>query len=317
MADGILNTAQIMDILTEMKVAVSQYNEEDRQWDNLLCERTHKEKVRVPQRSMSYRPIGEGGTPARQRIDYQEISLPTPMRYGLGSAVTQQAVEDGIDRQTIELNHREALAADQRWVTKVVMRAMLLDGGWWDGSATPPPWKENTFLSTHDHYLAYNVSGIPALAHFTRMRRHILEHGFGMNGVVCAINGDLAEAITNIAEWATAPSPMATSTMDSLQRLGLTPSFMAGGVIVVESDWVPDNYAVAWAVGEKPLHWRMPLGLPLNAGVLTWEESPNVRTMESFDYVRRGSCAVTLRGAGCACYFGGAAWVDPTISLTA
>ena len=320
MADGIMNRAQIMDTVTELRYAVDEYNQNERQWDAMLCLRTHKETERVYQRAMGYQPVGEGGTPSRQRPFYQDIDLPVPMRYGLGTDVTQMALEDGLDRESMLHNHSQAIDADRRWVTKVCTRAMLLDGGWWDGTAAPPTWEENTFTSAEDHYLGYNVSGIPTLAHFTAIKRHIQEHGFGLErdgGVICMINGDTADRITNLAEWATAPGPMPTPVMSQLQEMGLRPGFRAGGCLVAVSDMIPDYYGVAWAVNQKPLHWRMPRGLSLDAGVLTWNEGPNVRTYDSFDYIRRGSAKVTLRGAGVAVYFNSATWTDPTITLTA
>ncbi len=318
MADGILNRAQIADTLTEITAGIDFYNEQDRQWDAMLCNRTYLPTVRVMQRSMSYRPVGESGTPENQRIFYQDIALPEPMRYGLKDAITQMAMEDGLDRDTIMAQHAEAMKADGRWVTQVCLRAMLLDGGWWDASATPPTYQNNTFQSTHDHYLGYNVGGTPALAHFTAIERHIQEHGFGLaedGGVVAFMNGNMAQRITNSAEWATAPGPMATSVMDRLQQLGVTPGFRAAGVLCVKSDWVPDYYITAFALNQKPLHWRMPRGLALNAGVMTWQDAGNVRTWENIDYIRRGSAAVTKRGAGVAVYFNNATWTNPTLPL--
>jgi hypothetical protein len=315
---GILNADDVLALLTELKAATDFYNEQDQNWKARLCNITTNEFVKFPQRTASMLPVGEGGTPLRQRIDFQTVQIPDPGRWGIGSAVTQVAIEEGIDEETIRQNHTDALNADYRLITRLCLRAMLMDGGWWDGTATPPNWASNTFDATHTHYIAANAAGLPTLAHWTTIKRHIQEHGFGLEedgGVVAVINGDMASRIEATAEYVQTDQPMRTRAMEALQWYGLVPEFRAAGVWVTQSDWVPDNYIAAWALNEKPLHWRIPKGMEGADRLLSWESPENVRVKGSFDYIRRGSTAVTLRGAGVAAYLGGASWVDADISL--
>lgn len=315
MAIGIMDTSYILGLLTELRASTDFYNEQDENWPALLCNMTKKETVRWPQRTTSFRPVGEGGTPLRQRIDYQEVEIPEPIRYGIGSAITQKALEDGLDEEQVRQNHTDILNADYRLMTRLCTRAMLSDGGWWDGTATPPRWAENLFTAGHSHYMADGTVDTPTLEHWSAIKRHIQEHGFGRGaGVIACINGDMAMRIVNTAEYVQDPQPMPTRTMETLQWLGLTPSFRAAGVYITETDWVPDPYIMAWAIGEKPLHWRIPDGMDSNI-LLTWEQPEDVRIKGNFDYIRRGNTAVTLRGAGVAMVLDSAAWVDPDIQL--
>jgi len=317
-----MNTADIMALLTEFRAATDFYNQEDRNWKSLLCNVTTAEYVRRPQRSVGMREVGEGGIPVRQRMDYQTIHLPEPGRWGVGSAVTQKAIEDGIDEEQLRANHAECLAADYRLITKLCIRAMLTDGGWWDGTAQPPAWAMNTFTATHTHYLVDATTTTPTLSNWTALQRHIQEHGFGLEnagGVIAVINGAMAKRIVDTAEYVQDVAPMNTKAMETLQWLGLTADFRAGGVYVTTSDWVPDKYIMAWAAGEKPLHWRLPLGMEGRDELLMWESPENVQIKGAFDYIRRGSAKVTLRGAGAAYYLPGAgdgSWVDPDIDVT-
>jgi len=312
---GYLNSDQVMGVLTELIQGTDLYNAETKNWKSQLCNDTILETERVLQRSKVMKAMGDDTSrPDFQRMNYQEIALAAPVRYGIASGVTQVAIDQGITEQMVRADHAEALQADKRLMIQICVDAMLQDGGWWDATATPPQWLGNAFLSTHDHYLAYSQSGIPTLANFSEIKRTIQEHGFGagQGNIIAVINGNMAEKIENLAEWATAPGPMPTSTLDALQVFGVTPAFRAAGVVVAVNDAIPDNYVSAWALDERPLHWRNPRGLP-NGGLQAYPEGPSVTMASAASYTRWGSATVTLRGAGCAMYLNNATWANPTV----
>ncbi len=307
-------------LLTEIIDSIERHNEVSRNWKTEFCKTTHKETVRIRQRSMVFERGGSDTTVADlQHLDYRELDLTAPDWYLLRPGVTKKAFDRGISSDEIREHHREALDADYRLVAQIVLRAMLLDGGWWDAamSMAPPLFKMNSFATSHDHYLAYNVAGVSTLAHYTRLQRHIQEHGYGMtasgqNSVVAIINGTMAESIVNTAEWIDntndrIPGPV----MNALQALGLTPSFTAGGIPVIADDWIPANYILAFDSLQKPCRWRLTdnsIADDLQV-IVSDDDAQYVGVRE---YIRWQSCRVVLRGAGACAYLGSASWTDPT-----
>jgi len=300
---------------TEMIRGVERYNEMDRNFRSIFCTQTTGSTVRVYQRTKRFRRMGDTTVPDTSRLDYQEIDLQAPTRYGIKSGVSQAALDQGITAADVMEEHTEALQADQRLITQSVLYPMLNDGGWWDATATPPPFKTNVFLSTHDHYLGYNVGGVPTLAIFNRMRHHINEHGW-TGSIVAWMHNAQVENIENIAEWATAPAVMATPAIMKLQAAGFTPSFVAGGTPIVAEDWIPENYLLLTSLESKSLRWRNHEGRAKDGRLQVWRNADNVQYYLDEDYVRYAFCAtVALRSVGVAAKLDAGAWADPAATV--
>jgi len=317
---GYLTSDEVIALQTILNQGVDRYNQEDRNWKALFCNDTTDMYVRVMQRSQSMEEVGEDTSlPAVQTTAYQTITLPAPKRYALRNGVTRAAIDQGVTEEQVRTDYEEAYLADGRLLIKYCTRAMLLDGGWWDATATPPTWAENSFTSSHDHYVAVNQGGVPNLANFVTAKRHIQEHGFGLgNSIACFMHGDTVGTIEKIPEFSTAPGPMPTTYLDALQRNGLVPGGNISNVAVFPTDWVPKNYAIFVDMARKPLHWRNPRGAAANGALQVYR--PDTSDMDwagKQSIVRWASAKVTLRGAGLAMYFSGSSWTDPTISLTA
>ena len=229
-----------------------------------------------------------------------------------------RAIDQGVTEEQVRTDYEEAYLADGRLLIKYCTRAMLLDGGWWDATATPPTWAENSFASSHDHYVAVNQSGIPTLANFVTAKRHIQEHGFGLgNSIACFMHGDTVGTIESLPELSTAPGPMPTAIMDSLQRNGLTPFATLSGISIISTDWVPENYAIFVDMARKPLHWRNSRArLRMARSRCTVLIRPTW-TGRQAEHRVLGKRVGHARSAGLAMYFSGSSWTDPTISLTA
>jgi len=319
MAAGAVTTDQVpVDLLrTEMIRGFERYNEQDRNFRSIFCTQTTGSTVRVYQRTKAFRRMADTTIPDLARLDYQTISLKAPIRYGLKAGVTQAALDEGITAADVREEHTEALQADQRLITQSVLYPMLNDGGWWDGTAAPPPYKSNAFVAGHTHYLGYNVGGVPTLTIINRMRHHMAEHGWTGN-VVGWMHNNNVENIENIAEWATAPGPMRTRQMEQLQELGFGPSFIAGGVPIVAEDWVPENYLLLTSLGHggKLCRWRNHEGEARDGRLQMWTNDENVAYSLDQDYVRYGFCnTVALRSGGVAAKLDAGAWADPAATV--
>ena len=189
-------------------------------------------------------------------------------------------------------------------------------------SEAPPAYKSNSFTTSHTHYLAADVGGVPSLSHFAELKKHILEHGYGdpLNGgsLVAFINSANAQKIENLAEWQTTSNYVATKVIEQLQADGLWPSGIGGqvmtavGVPIIVEDWVPENYILMVDYKVRPLRWRIPEG----AGT----ENLIVDTDDDFQYLikryrRWGAVKVVHRGAGAVYYLGGASYEDPSFEV--
>lgn len=316
----------VRQIVNEVIDSIERHNETAVNFKTQFCNTTRKENVTVRQRSMTFRPMGSDTTvPEMQHLDDRVLTLAKPTRWGAREAITKAAQEYGIASDDLIESSREAMDADYRFVAQVVLKSMLNDGGWWDAamSKAPPSFKMNSFATSHEHYLADDVSGVPELAHFSRLKRHIQEHGYGytnpgasagarQTAVAVWINGDLAEEIENTAEWIDSTNDrISGQVMDSLQRLGVTPNFTAAGCAVVTDDWIPDNYMLAFDPTVKPCHWRH-TDNPEADDLIVIPTTDNVQYVGVEDYIRWQSCRVTLRGAGACYYLNSSSWTDPT-----
>ncbi len=318
MASGLLSAAQVMNAQTILDRSLELRNQSDRDWKAVFCRPTDMEYVRVKQNGMVMKEMGsETSTPPAQKGAYQTITLPAPKRYGLAAGVSREAIDQGITQTDLEDLYVDMAAADNELVTNVVLRAMLLSasGGWWDGTATPPDYASNTFLSTHSHYVARSASGIPARTDFVTAVRHIKEHGVDVSNCAFLIAGETASEIEDLPEW---EDNYSTPQWSALNEMGLTPQFRAAGRPVIPSEWVPSGYALLVDMSSKPCLWRHPIGVSPTEGLRIYNPLGNVtdiRYAALRQCDRWASCKVVKRSAGVAMYFGGSSYTDPTITV--
>ena len=306
-------------LYTELMDSIERHNENSRSYKDLFCGApTKKSTVQVRERGVDFQLSASDTTkPDMQHVPRRTRSLREPQRWVLNESITRRAWEEGMSSDEVREHGREALDADFRTVTDSILQEALTDGGWYDGTLIPPPFKQNTFLVTHDHYLARAAGGVPALSDFTLAKTHILEHGYtDVSRMVAFINNQQAEEIENITEWGTYVGP-ATSLMDTLQAMGMTPSFRAGGVAVVADDWIPENYMLMVSFQVKPMMWRIPEGSGGVENLMSFTstsqgETPSLQYQWIEEYARWTSSTIIHPGAGVAYYLDGAAWVDST-----
>jgi len=281
---------------------------------DLFCVRTEKKTVRVAQSAARFRTGGDDhGEPGWDRYLYRDISLSEPVKYHLAVGHTKEAWERGLSSQEVRDLAQDAMKADERLIQELVIAAMLKDGGFWDASMSvaPPAYKMNSFTTSHDHYLAYNVSGSLTLAHIAAAKQDILEHGYAQNGGLMGwMNSAQAEKLEGKAELNTTSNYVTTPTIARLQEAGIFPEkpITIAGVPLVVNDWVPENYILIVDTNVKPCYWRDVEGPGKDLITETEDDFTKVVTM----YRRYGSVKVTQRGAGACIYLGGASWTDPT-----
>jgi hypothetical protein len=235
-------------------------------------------------------------------------------RYSVGGAWTDETLEDAAPSDIAEWM-AQVMRADEILQTKMFMATTLGgdDGGnsrgFWNASTTdwtgstnkdpddkPQPWKNNTFLTTHDHY-DYSGSTSIALADFTALRNEIMEHGYGVGGqMVCFVSHAGAKLIADLAGWTTAMT--ANTVVDSIAKLGMTNDTNLLGFKFVIDDWMAYstyNYLMAFATDAPCVAMRTPKsggGLKTYSG--PFEEFP----LKEMYFKRRFGEVVSLRGAG-------------------
>lgn len=282
---------------------------------SLLTEDTWQETLQVDQNPKTFERAGQDTAEIpMQRLTHQNITMPTPHKRVLGSGVTQDALHFGLTAAQVMEEWESCRDAHTRFLNQWVMRAALLDGGWWDATATPPRYANNVMASSHDHYLAYNASGVLSLTACNRTYRTLQEHGYGIDPVLF-VNGNNLELTSNLADWSTEIQAM-TPAMESLQQAGFKALRRAGGLTIVQNDYCPVNYCWATDLGasKKPIAWRERTLPTVATGLQMYEDGPNAQWYQRREFVSWAGAAVQVRGAGVAIYLGAAQWTDPTVA---
>ena len=281
-----------------------------------ICESVWQDYIDVAQTAKTMKRAGSDSPPAPvEHVDSQTITLPDITKYHVGGGVTQDSIKRGITSKQVMDEHTTAVGADERLVNQILHKIMLTDGQWWDATVAPPRWANNAMASSHDHYLAYNVAGVVALAHVARAKRHITEHG-PIGTLVALFNGDQIEKMEVQAEWVSAAENK-TPLLNDLQNAGFTPAFYTDGVWWVQDDYVPASYGVVLNItGQyKPVAWRYAVRPDdPNDRLIRYTGPETEQFFMQESYVRWGAAAVQMRGYGVAIYLGGGSWTDPTVS---
>ena len=317
MASGLYTTDNVptSQLYTELIRDIGLYNQADPLFLDQFCVRTTKKTVRVGQQAARFAKAGSDmAHPDWDRFAYREVSLSEPVKYQLAEGYTREALERGMDSSEIRQLNADAVSADQRLLQEIVLKACMNDGGFWDASMSlaPPSYKSNTFATSHDHYLAANVAGVPTLAHITEMQQTIIEHGYGLGGgLLCLINSDQAKAITDKAEWNTTSNYVSTPTIARLQEAGIIngPTFNAAGIPISVNDWIPPYYMLMVDVNARFCHWRDTEGVGGRNLIIEVDEDFVKNITE---YRRYTSCKVTQKSAGCVYYLNSGTWTDYT-----
>lgn len=309
----------LQQLYTEMMDSVEMHNETMRDFMGLFCgSPTQKRMEQIRTRSMQFQRAGSDTTrPNMQHVDRWEIDLKTPERMVLNASITAEAWEKGMSSDEVQTHHNEAMAADKRLIVNAVLEEALTGGCWYNGTVTPPRYKNNTFLSSHDHYLAFDLDGTPNMAALVEAKHEVAHHGYD-KGIVLFLNSEQIANIEKLTEFDGSDAALVSPMMQKLQEFGYTVNFQASGIPIIEEDWVPAGYGLAVALSEKPLRWRITdNAVTANVIVATHPMQGDIAYHWIEEYARWISCTGVMPGAGVALYFGGSTWVDAPISIAA
>lgn len=306
-------------LYTEVLDSVEMHNEFMRDFMELFCGApTQKRVEHIRTRSMQFQRAGRDTTrPNMQHVDRYQIDLKTPERLLLNASITAESWEKGMSSDEVQTHHAEAMAADKRLVTNAILEEALTGGCWYNGTMTPPKYKNNKFDSDHSHYLAANLNGVPDVATLVEAKHHLIEHGYD-KGFVTFLNSEQISSIEKLTEFDGSKTALFSPLMQRLQEFGYNISFQVAGVPIVEEDWVPVGYGLTVSLNEKPMRWRI-TDNTVTADVIVATHQPQSQIGYYWieEYARWVSATGVMPGAGVAMYFGGSAWVDAPISLAA
>lgn len=300
----------------EFQEGVRMYNEVEWGLLNQFVRRTVKESVRMFQRNIEFTLASEGFMADWQKARAMEIGIDLS-EFELGFAFTKKAIQDSTADELQE-TQAEVLDADQRLLAKRFFFRALTPGsgaisiGWWDANMAaaavraPPPWKGNTFATTHNHFDPSGAAAI-SLADFSALKREIREHGYS-GPIFTFMNLAEVEACENLAGWTAALTP--NTIIETVATKGFEVIKQFQGHTLIQDDWIPAGYLLSLEGRIKPLTMREPVSAAAR-GLKLWKGPYDDYPLAESYYSHRFDMAVVHRGAG-ACRYLAAAWVTPT-----
>lgn len=249
----------------------------------------------------------------------KEIAIPVDLRfYALGQAFTRRFINASTSHELDERT-KKAIAADQRLVMKKYFGAMLNKSstGFYHGSSfTPPKYKNNTFASSHQHYVLSNEGAGGALWDIDDIRwakEHILEHGYSALNLHLYANSNTIRDIEGWATWTASAAPVVTSSKltDILATEGFAQGVSIEGFVVHHEEWIPDDYLLLMSQ-DKPIVAERIHRNPSARGLQLIPGRNSNCMLEDSYYERAIGTAVIAKGAGVVMFnTTGSEWSDP------
>ncbi|MCE5248989.1 hypothetical protein LLG96_02085 [bacterium] len=248
----------------------------------------------------------------------KEIVIPVELRYyALGQAFTRRFIQSNTSR-VLDERTKKAIAADQRLVMKKYFGCMLLKAvsGFYCGTGyTPPKYKNNSFDSTHQHYVLSHLGAGDAawdIGDIRRAKEHILEHGYSSLNLHIYANANTIRDIEGWATWTASGTPTVSSRLtDKLATEGFAQGVSIEGFVLHHEEWVPDDYMLLVSHDEPCVAERVHPNASARGLMLIPGRNSNCQLEDSY-YERATGTAVIGKGAGVVLYnTTGAAWANP------
>jgi hypothetical protein len=263
--------------------------------------------------------------------------------YDLAARMTWQFLADATTEQ-VDAIQNAAIEADSQLVFNSIMTRVFdpttynatLKGNaynvyafWNNDGNTPPPYRTNTFLSTHTHYTTTGTNVLEA-TDLDDLIENVTEHGYTKAlgyRIVVMINKAQAPVIRSFrsassnngvvdathADWDFIPSAGTASSLlprdvvlqgqqvaNSLAGLNVIGSY--GDVLIVQDDYIPPGYLLAFATGgsaalNNPIAFRQHNNSALQGMRLVSGPKADYPLIESY-YVRGFGLGILQRGGG-------------------
>lgn len=248
----------------------------------------------------------------------KDIAIPVELKYyALGQAFTRRFIQSNPSR-VLDERTKKAIAADQRLVMKKYFGTMLNKGasGFYDGSSyTPPNYKNNTFASSHQHYVMSNLGAGDAAWDIDDIRwikEHTLEHGYSALNLHMYANANTIRDIEGWATWIASSTPtVPTSLTDTLSTEGFAQGVSIEGFVLHHEEWIPDDYMLFVSHDEPCVAERVHTNPSARGLGLIPGRNSNCQLEDSY-YERAIGTAVIGKGAGAVMYnTTGSSWANP------
>ena len=204
---------------------------------------------------------------------------------------------------------KKAVSRDRALQTAVILDECLDEGGgsaggWYSGDfsanenmSAPPTYGQNTFLSTHSHYVASGSTSL-TLATITSMKEHLKQHGY-KGGIWGMCNADMTKKVEDLAAWST------TSNVPNPIIDGVAVDGWAGRLLGIdwkETEWMPDGYLMVVGTGGddagKPVRYIQKKNPSAKGLILTpGSYDPRYPIIDA-DYLHWLEALIVARGAG-------------------
>lgn len=247
-----------------------------------------------------------------------EITLPVELKYyALGQAFTRRFINTSASYELDERT-KKAIAADQRLVMKKYFGTLLRKSatGFYHGATfTPPKYKNNSFTSTHQHYVLSNNGDGDAAWDINDVRwakEHILEHGYSALNLHLYANSNTINDMEQWATWyASSNTTVSSRLTDTLSTEGFARGVSIEGFVVHHEEWVPDDYMLLMSQDEPCIAERVHQNPSAQGLQLIPGKNSNCQLEDSY-YERAIGTAVIAKGAGVVLYnTTGGSWSDP------
>lgn len=284
-----------------------------------------------------FEEMSEYGVPKGYRPEVDSYNFGYDFKwYDVASRFTWQFLSEA-PQQQVDQVHNQVLEADNRLVYTKVMRRVFnpvnnmasIRGNaynvytFYNGQGeAPPPYKSNTFDSTHTHFLASGAATVDP-GDVEDMLEHLVHHGYdstrGYRLVLMANRSEtevirMFKAGVNGATYDFIPAqgtpalylPQDTLLIGSQPSANAVPGFKTvgsyGDILIVEEDHIPTKYMVAFATGgpdsiQNPVGMREHANASLRGLRLVKGQTPDYPLIDSY-YVRGFGTGVRHRGAG-------------------
>ncbi|MBD3251290.1 hypothetical protein GF380_02340 [Candidatus Uhrbacteria bacterium] len=274
-------------------------------------------------------PLSENGRPKPTRnIEHYEVAY--PLQRGGDSWGGNREARAKMTIGDVNRNVVEAMRKDKDWMIRHILAAMM-DNTNWDyeddddevgsltiralanGSGDSVKYSlRNGTRATDDHYLASADAISDSNNHYETMLSELKEHPSNSGPYVAYIASNLVTSTKGLSDFVAVANPLiqygtnadlTDSTVDSVLAFGDEVLGSVGSMIVVESSYLPDSYAIAVATGAgQPLAMRQhPEASLQGLQAVPFVENSNYAGV---DYYRIAGFGARRRVAACVGYFG-------------